>query len=269
MSFDLDRIGGVAALRDLIDEVIACGEHAQRLFREGAAQRATKKPDDSPVTEADEALERRLRAYVAKHFPEAAFLGEEGGAGGPDDAEVRFVVDPIDGTRAFVRGIPTWSVLVGVEHHGVPVIGVAFMPATEDLLVGVVGTGSTINGRPVHLSGIASLDEATVCHGMLGHFREVDAMPLLHRLASGTYTQRGVHDFDGFRQVLDGRAEAMVDAGAAPWDLCAASALFTAAGGRLTALDGAPSIYDSGGVASNGLVHDELVKLLAESTSPG
>jgi fructose-1,6-bisphosphatase/inositol monophosphatase family enzyme len=261
--FDLDRIGGTKALRSLIDEVLACGEDAQRLFRDGVAKRAIRKPDTSPVTEADLALEKRLRGYVARHFPDAAFLGEESGASGEAKAEIRFVVDPIDGTRAFVRGIPTWSVLVGIEYQDTPVAGIALMPAAGDLFVGVVGDGATMNGRPLHLSRIESLDEATVCHAMLGHFLEAGAMHLVQRLAEGTYTQRGVHDFDGFRQVLDGRAEAMVDAGASPWDLCAAAAILEAAGGRLTAIDGTPSIYNKGGLASNGLVHDALVTLLA------
>ncbi len=263
-SFDLDRIGGPRALSALVDEVLGCGEDAERFFREGAAKRATRKPDNSPLTEADGALEKRLRSYIARSFPDAAFLGEETGAGGEPSAAMRFVVDPIDGTRAFMRGIPTWSVLVGIEYQGTPVVGIALMPAAGDLFVGVLGDRADMNGRPIHLSGIDRLEEATVCHGMLGHFAEVDAMPLLHQLAEGTYTQRGVHDFDGMRQVLTGRAEAMVDAGAFPWDLCAPAAIIAAAGGRLTSIEGAPSIYKSGGIASNGHVHDALVTLLSQ-----
>lgn len=268
--FDLDLIGGPKALRALIDEVLACGEEAERYFREGAAKRAIHKPDKSPVTEADLALEKRLQRYVASQFAGAAFVGEETGESGDPQARIRFVVDPIDGTRAFIRGIPTWSVLVGIECDGQPAAGVALMPAAGDLFVGVVGDGATMNGRPLHLSRIDNLADATVCHAMLGHFLEAGEMRLVHRLAEGTYTQRGVHDFDGFRQVLNGRAEGMVDAGAAPWDLCAAAAILTAAGGRLTAIDGTDSIYRQGGVASNGLVHDALIALFArgDETAP-
>ena len=260
--FDLDHLGGDRGFRALIDEVVACGELARRFYREGAAKRAIRKPDNSPVTEADEALETRIRDYLQRTYPQAAFLGEETGSGGGDQAALRFVVDPIDGTRAFVRGIPTWSVLIGVEFHHTPVAGIAFMPAAEDLFVGVVGEGATANGEPLHLSRIASLEDATICHGMIGHFEEANAFPLLGRLATGTYTQRGVHDFDGFRQILMGRAEGMVDPGAEPWDLCAAAAIISAAGGRLTAVDGTDTIYKDGGVASNGLVHDALIAVL-------
>lgn len=261
-TFDLDMIGGVGAFRDLIDEVLACGEEAERLYRAGAARRAIEKPDRSPVTEADQALEERLRKYIARAFPDAAFLGEETGAGGVSDAPLKLIVDPIDGTRAFVRGIPTWSVLVGIEYRRLPVAGIAYMPAAGDLFVAVQGQGATANGRPVHLSQIDSLDHATICHGMIGHFAEAGASDLLHRIAHGTYTQRGVHDFDGYRQVINGRAEAMVDPGASAWDLCAAAAILAEAGGKLTAIDGEPSIYKSGCIASNGLVHDALVTLL-------
>ncbi len=261
--FDLDLLGGVNALRALIDEVLACGELAERLFREGAAARAILKPDRSPLTEADEAVERRLRAYVGRTFPQAAFLGEETGSGGEREAPLRFLVDPIDGTRSFVRGVPSWSVLVGVEHHGVPVVGVAFMPGVGDLYVGVVGEGSQKNGRPAHPSRIDSLATATVCHAMIGHFAEAGASALLDRIAHGTHTQRGTHDFDGFRQVIDGRAEAMIDPGAAPWDLCAPAAILAAAGGRLTSLGGSDDLYLDGGVASNGHVHGALLTLLA------
>jgi histidinol-phosphatase len=268
MQFDLDLLGGRRGLDALVDEVLACGELGQKRFREGAAERAILKPDRSPVTEADGELERRLRAFVAARHPTAAFVGEETGMSGPEDAALRFVVDPIDGTRAFMRGVPTWSVLVGVEHHGSPVVGIAFLPAMERLFVAARGHGAHADGRPIHLSRVARLDEATVCHAMLGHFVEAGAGPLLERLATGSYTQRGVHDFDGFAQVLLGTAEAMVDPGASAWDLCAAAVLLREAGGRLTSLTGEETIRGGGGLASNGLVHEALVSLLDPAKPP-
>ncbi len=264
--FDLDLLGGRAVFRRLVDEVLACGAEANRLYRDGVARTVTKKPDRSPVTAADHALELRLRDFVHREFAMAAFVGEETGTSGAKDTALRFLVDPIDGTRAFVRGVPTWSVLVGIEHHGEPVAGIAYMPAKEELFVAVAGDGATVNDAPIELSGIADPAEWSVCHGMLGHFTEVGAGDLLLILAEGTYTQMGAHDFDGYRQVLYGRAEAMVDPGAAPWDLCAAAAIFAEAGGMLTGVDGTPGIYENGCVASNGHVHDALVALLNPQT---
>ncbi|MFW6023718.1 MAG: inositol monophosphatase family protein, partial [Myxococcota bacterium] len=160
-AFDLDRVGGRSALRALVDEVLAAGEEALRMQRSGAGARYETKPDLSPVTEADQAVETRLRAFAAQRFPDLGFVGEEEGETNRE-AEVRFVVDPIDGTRAFIRGLPTWSVLVGMEDAHGPAVGIALMPAAGDLFVGVRGAGADGNGRPLHVSGIKSLRGALV-----------------------------------------------------------------------------------------------------------
>ncbi|MEZ4255430.1 MAG: inositol monophosphatase family protein [Polyangiales bacterium] len=124
------------------------GKKALDLYASGAAARATKKPDRSPVTEADKAVEAHLREVFDKHFPTFAFLGEE--TGKKESASgLRFIVDPIDGTR-LPQGIPTWSVLLGIECDGVPVVGIAHFPADGDMLVGATGPGVTHNGG--HLS---------------------------------------------------------------------------------------------------------------------
>ncbi len=227
MSFDLDRIGGRRALAALIDEVLASGEEAMRLFGNGAANRTRRKPDRSPVTEADEAVEKRLLAYLRDRYPEAGFLGEETGSSGPAEAGLRWVVDPIDGTRAFIRGIPTWSILLGLEADGEPVLGLAYMPAADDLFVAVSGEGAWGNGRPLHVSQVDSLADCAVSHGALSQFTDLQLGDLLPRLGEETYTQRGFADFDGYRQLLWGRVDAMIDPGVAPWDVCAAAVLFS------------------------------------------
>lgn len=262
--FDMDRIGGRAALVELVDEVLAAGEEALRLYRAGAANRSKRKPDRSPVTEADETVEKRLSMYLRKRYPEAGFLGEETGAAGPSEAGLRWVVDPIDGTRAFIRGIPTWSILVGLEADGRPVLGVAYMPGDDDLFIAIDGEGAWGNGRPLHVSRVDSLDDAVVSHGALSQFTDLQLGHLLPRLGQRTYTQRGFADFDGYRQLLLGRLDAMVDPGVAPWDICAAAVLVREAGGRLTDLEGDETIHGGGALASNGAVHDALLALLAE-----
>lgn len=264
-SFDLGRIGGHRGLAALVDEVLGAGEDALRLYRSGAAERTQIKPDRSPVTEADQAVEHRLRGYLAARYPNAAFLGEETGASEDTHTSLRFVVDPIDGTRAFVRGIPTWSILVGLEAEGIPSVGIALFPATGDLYVGVRGAGATGNGRPLSVSAVRSLEDACVCHGSLQQFTAHDVAHLLPRIATRTHTQRGFADFDGFRNVLHGRADAMIDPGVQPWDLCAAAVLVREAGGEFTSMAGEPTIYGMSGLASNGHLHRELVALCAEA----
>jgi len=260
--FDLDRIGGRHALDALLDEVLAAGEDALAAFRGGAASRAQTKPDRSPVTEADQAVEHRLRAFLSARFPTAGFLGEESGAGGDGPSALRFVVDPIDGTRAFLRGLATWSVLVGLEADGEPVLGVAYFPASGDLYWGARGHGAYGNGRPLHVSKVATLDASLICHGALQQFTAAGIADVLPRLADGTFTQRGFSDFDGYRHLLEGRADAMIDPAVMPWDTIAAAVLVREAGGRFTSMGGESTIHGGSALASNGLVHDALLALI-------
>jgi histidinol-phosphatase len=260
--FDLDRLGGERVLRALVDEVLACGEDALRLYRSGAGERALAKPDRSPVTEADRAVEDRLRSFVARRFPDAAFVGEESGDSGSSTSETRFVVDPIDGTRAFMRGIPTWSILVGIEHRAEPVAGIAYMPGDGDLFVAYRGHGAFGNGRPLRLTRVESLDAALVCFGDLHQFLNTNDMHMLTRLGTSTFSQRGFHDFDGYRKLLFGQADAMIDPGIKPWDVCAASVLVEEAGGRLTSFQGERTVWGGDALASNGLLHDALLAIV-------
>jgi histidinol phosphatase-like enzyme (inositol monophosphatase family) len=263
-AFDLDRVGGNAALRALVSEILAAGEDAKKLYSGGAAARVQAKPDRSPVTEADRAVEERLRAFLARRFPMAGFFGEETGDAGARGG-LRFVVDPIDGTRAFIRGLPTWSILVGLEADGEPVVGVAYMPAAEELFVGVRGLGAEMNGRPLAVSAVRTLDAALVCHGSLQQFTDDGRGALLARMGERIYTARGLADFDGYRQVLLGRADAMVDPGIKPYDVCPAAVLVREAGGRFTSMTGAETIHGGSGLASNGHVHDALLALIDEA----
>jgi len=257
--FDIDRIGGSTSLRRLTDVIVKAGDIARKHFERGVVPR--KKPDRSPVTAADREVEEMIRAHIAEHHPEAGFLGEETGSH-RDDADIRFIVDPIDGTRAFVRGLPTWSVLVGIEADGEPSVGLAYMPASEDLFVGVRGQGATHNDERVRVSETGSLADATVMHGSLQQFTGSGQASALTRLASACDSARGFPDFDGYRQVLLGRADAMVDPGVKPYDVCAAAVLVREAGGRFTSMSGQETIHAGSGLASNGAIHDELVAAL-------
>lgn len=258
--FDIDRIGGSPALRALCDLVVATGDTARKHFDRGVV--AETKPDRSPVTLADREAEDTIRDAVLQRYPTAEFFGEETGRHG-DNAALRFILDPIDGTRAFVRGLPTWSVLLGIETVGEPVVGIAYMPAAGDLFVGVRGHGATHNGAPVRVSGVLDLADATIMLGSLQQFTETGAGDVLPRIARATDSARGYPDFDGYRQVLLGRADAMVDPGVKPYDVCAAAVLVREAGGRFSSMSGENTIYGGSGIASNGAIHDALVAAIA------
>ncbi|MET0285585.1 MAG: inositol monophosphatase [Polyangiales bacterium] len=257
-----EDIGGRAAFDDLISAVLAAGELALNLYREGVGGRAQKKPDRSPVTEADQKVEAQLSAFVAKRFPSARFFGEEHGGDGARAQGLRFVVDPIDGTRAFMRGLPTWSILVGLELDGEPHAGVAYMPAAGDLFTAVRGEGAYVNGRPARLSAVEKLEDALVTHGALSQFVDDGREDKLGALARGSYTQRGLADFANYRALLLGQADAVVDPMVQPYDVAAAAVLIREAGGKLTSLTGEETIYGPGALASNGHLHDALLTLL-------
>ena len=258
-NFDIERIGGTDGLQALEAIVRRAGDTALKHFQQGVVPE--KKPDRSPVTIADREAEETIRAYVLEAHPTAGFLGEETGTHG-DASGLRFIVDPIDGTRAFVRGFPTWSVLLGLEAEGVPVVGIAYMPAARDFFVAVQGRGATHNGRPVRVSKVAPLSDATVTHGGLQQFTMMRMGESLLRIADACDIARGCPDFDGYRQVLLGRSDAMVDPGVQPYDVCAPAVLIREAGGTFSSLKGEDTIYGGVAVASNGLIHDELVAAL-------
>jgi histidinol phosphatase-like enzyme (inositol monophosphatase family) len=257
-----EAIGGRGAFDDLISAVLEAGELALTLYRQGAALRAQKKPDRSPVTEADRAVETQLAAFARARFPSAGFFGEEHGGDREQSSGLRFLVDPIDGTRAFLRGLPTWSILVALELDREPVAAVAYMPAAGDLFSAVRGQGAYVNGRPVRLSSVERLEDALVCHGGLAQFTEDGREAALGALARQSYTQRGLADFANYRALLLGQADAVVDPRVQPYDVAAAAVLLREAGGRLTSMSGEETIYGGGAVASNGCVHDELIALL-------
>lgn len=259
-SFDLDMIGGAALFRELVDEVLGAGEEARAMQLRGVSH--THKSDASPVTEADHAVETRLKAFLAKRFPMAGFLGEETGGDVTPQKGLRFVLDPIDGTRAFMRNLPSWSILLGLESDGAPVLGVVFMPATEEIFTAVQGQGAFMNGQPLHVSDIDKLDRSTISHGALQQFTLAGMTECLSALGEQTFTQRGFADFEGYKNVLLGRVDAMIDPAVKPWDLCGPAALIREAGGRLTDMEGKETIYGGGAVASNGKLHDAVLDLL-------
>lgn len=268
-SFDLDRIGGEEGLDALIEAVMDAGAEARRMFALGLAKTETK-PDRSPVTAADRAVESLLRSFTARQFPGMPFLGEETGAHA-GEGDLAWLVDPIDGTRAFVRGMSTWSVLVALLDRGEPAVAIGYFPAEDDLYVAVRGHGARRNGAALRVSKVAALADACVTHGALVQFPGDEGLRVLGALRDGTHTQRGYADFDGHRNVLLGRADAMVDPGVQTWDAAVPMLLVREAGGMATGLRGGAGldriVPERGVLTSNGAIHAELVSLLGRATS--
>jgi histidinol-phosphatase len=233
-------------------------------FRRGV--RVEVKPDRSPVTAADRESEAAILAVVRDAFPDHAFLGEETGlhAG---SAETRWIADPLDGTKGFTRGRGFWGPLVGLEHQGVIVAGAMALPALGEVYWAARGLGAwmrTGDGEPVRLqvSGIREWADATLS---FGEPHVLFRAPLLERvadLATTASTARCYGDLAGCALVLRGQAEAWVEAGVQLWDLGPLPVLIEEAGGRFTDLAGSSTLGSGSCVASNGHVHEHVLRAL-------
>ena len=238
----------------------AAGEIARSFFRTGLS--VETKPDRSPVTEADRACERAIVSILREGFPDYGFLGEEFGETAGSTTR-RWIIDPIDGTKSFVRGIPFFATLIGLEADGEMVAGVVFAPATGELLHASKGGGAfDESGARVRVSHIDRLADAMVSFGGLKIFRRESRWSALERIVEATGRQRGYGDYLGSTAVVRGWSEAMLELDVKPWDLAPLKILVEEAGGRFTDFEGRPTIYGGSAVVTNGYVHDEILEIL-------
>ena len=218
------------------------------------------KADRSPVTRADREAERAIVEVLRRRFPDHGMLGEELGASGP--SAVRFIIDPIDGTRNFIRRIPTWAVLIGLEDRGEVTAGVVYQPVSGVVHTARRGAGAWRDGERLRVSPVDALERALVVHASVNFLRRSAYWPGFLRLADGTEVQRGFGDFSAFLLVAEGQGEMALSTTVKPWDVAALKILVEEAGGRHTDLDGGPGIYADTVFASNGVLHDAALALL-------
>ncbi len=217
------------------------------------------KADNTPVTCADRESEQLIRQYITKYYADHTILGEEEGeaAGNPD---YRWIVDPIDGTKSFIQGVPLYGTLVAVEVKGQPVVGVAYLPALDEMVAAASGMGCTWNGRRAHVSTIDTLaDAAMMVSNATVATKRSDAYP---RLAAATRLQRTWGDCYGYILVATGRAEIMLDPVINPWDCAPILPIVTEAGGRFTTWAGEATIWGKDGVATNAALHTSVLEVL-------
>ena len=223
-----------------------------------------QKADHTPVTQADQEAETAIAERLRDAFPDIGFLGEEFGAQGGQSR--RWIVDPIDGTKNFVRGIPYWATLLALEEDGEVTLGVVHSPATGELYWARRGQGAWLDGLPLRVSAVGRLRDAMVTHSSLNLLRLLDGGRLWDgfvHLVDRTDRQRGFGDYFGYTFVLRGQAEIMLEADVKPWDIAPFKILFEEAGGRFTDLAGRPTIYSGNALATNGRLHDEVLALLS------
>ena len=231
------------ALADLADGLTVARFRADDLHVE-------TKPDLTPVTDADRAVERAVRERIAAERPGEGVLGEEEG---DDGGDVRWILDPIDGTRNFARGVPVWATLIALEREGRVDCAVASAPALGRRWWAKRGGGAFADGVALRVSGVAALADATVS---CTHARDLD------RLEAHVWHARGFGDFWQLLLVAEGSLDASVDARLALWDYAAPALIVEEAGGRVSTLDGAPLRPNEQVVASNGLLHADVLTAL-------
>jgi histidinol-phosphatase len=212
------------------------------------------KPDMTPVTESDRAAELALRERIAAAHPGDGVIGEE--FGGEGSHRRRWVLDPIDGTKSYVRGVPTWSTLIGLEVDGVVTVGVVSMPALGRRWWASRGGGAFADGREIHVSTIAELSAAQLAWSGIEDWDGIGRLDAIVSLGRACWRTRGIGDAWQYMLLAEGAVEIALDPEVKVWDLAALKVVVEEAGGLLTDLTGADTIDGGSAIASNGLVHD-------------
>ena len=212
--------------------------------------RVETKPDLTPVTDADRAVERALRERIAAARPNDVVVGEEEGAA---DGAVRWILDPIDGTKNFSRGMPVWATLIALERDGELTVGVVSAPALGRRWWAERGGGAFADTGALHVSAVAAIGDAAVSCSLAAD---------LGRLEPLAWHARGIGDFWQHVLVAEGALDAAVDAPLALYDYAAVAVIVAEAGGRASALDGAPPRPGEQVVSTNGLLHEQLLAVL-------
>ena len=219
----------------------------------------TTKPDLTPVSEADQAVERAIRERVAAVRPDMAVLGEEEGEEPVPESGWRWVLDPIDATANYVRGVPIWATLLGLEHHGRLVAGVVSAPALGRRWWAERGGGAWCDGQPIRVSQVGALEDAHLAFAGAGRWAREGKGEAFLDLLGRSWRARGFGDFWMHLLVAEGAVDAAFEPIVAYYDVAAVQVIVEEAGGRFTDLAGRPRADGGSAVSSNGLLHDAVL----------
>ncbi len=253
-----------------------------------AGVRPDYKADDTPVTAADRAAEEFIRAEIEKRYPGHAILGEEFGetnhfsvspqtsvpesvsastSASPlhplsTSAPFRWIIDPIDGTKSFLRGVPLYGVLIGLEIEGVIKVGAAYFPGTDEMLRAADGLGAWWNGRRARVSEIGSFERAFICYTNVRNMEKYGRGAAWERINAAAYASRGWSDAYGYLCAATGRAEAMLDPVMNIWDCGPFPVIFQEAGGYFGSWDGRAGHTHNEALACNAALKDKLLEII-------
>ncbi|MHA6750082.1 histidinol-phosphatase [Dermacoccus nishinomiyaensis] len=238
--------------------------------RFGAADlQVESKPDLTPVTEADREAERVIRENLKRARPRDAIKGEEFGTSG--DADRLWIIDPIDGTKNYVRGVPVWATLIALVDAGTPVVGLVAAPALHRRWWAAQGTGawtgrSLTSATSISVSKVDTLADASLSYSSFNGWAERGKDMDLFRLSKECWRSRAYGDFFSHMLVAQGSVDIAPEPELEDYDMAALVPIVTEAGGRFTGLDGRPGCWSGNGVSTNGLLHDEVLARLGDDS---
>ncbi|MGF3055587.1 inositol monophosphatase family protein [Microbacterium sp. YY-01] len=227
------------------------------------------KADHSFVTDADLATERAIRELIASERPDDGIFGEEFGVEGSSARQ--WIIDPIDGTSNFLRGVPLWGTMIALAVDDQPLVGVVSMPALRRRWWGAVGIGAATTDagqeRSIRVSEVSSLDNASVSFQSIAQWDEAGKTDELLALSRRVWRDRGYGDVFAYMMLAEGRLEMVAEFDVKPYDIAAAAAIVHAAGGRLTAFDGANTLAAGSSLATNSILHDDFLSLFHNNST--
>jgi histidinol-phosphatase len=261
MSRYADDLAFAHALADTADRITTARFKALDL-------RVSSKPDLTPVTDADTAVEKALRSTLSRARPRDGVIGEEFGEI-PGHGVRRWVIDPIDGTKNFVRGVPVWATLIALLENDEPVAGMVSAPALQRRWWGAKGCGAYVGRRPtaatpMRVSAVDNLADASLSYSSLSGWEERGALPGFLDLTRSVWRTRAYGDFYSYCLLAEGAIDVACEPEVSLWDLAALAAIVTEAGGTFTDLSGRPGPAGGSALATNGLLHDATMKIIGQ-----
>jgi histidinol-phosphatase len=260
---DADDLAVALELADIADAITSVRFRAADL-------KVTTKPDLTPVTEADTEVERALRERLASIRPGDSIVGEEYGDSG--SAARRWIIDPIDGTAGYLRGLPIWGTLLALEEDGEVEVGVVSAPALHRRWWAMRGRGAFVDDglsdgpRPIHVSAVADLADAHLCLSATVEWEAIGRLDAILELERSCWRTRGPGDLWPYMLVAEGVVEVALDPQVSVWDLAATQVIVEEAGGTFTDLSGARTIARGDAIATNGLLHEAALAIIGRSS---
>ena len=251
----LDDLALAHALADLADAITLDRYQAQDLV-------ITTKPDNTPVTDADRAVETAIREALATHRESDGLVGEEFGSDKGSSGRY-WVIDPIDGTKNFMRGVPTWATLIALVEVDAAgneevIVGIASAPALARRWAAAKGHGATVNEKKISVSKVSSLSDASISYSDFVGWG--DRLEPFQKMLAGAWRTRGIGDFWSHMLVAEGAVDVAIEPSLALWDMAALDIIVREAGGSFTNTAGQSGPFGGSGVSTNGVLHNQVIK---------